>query len=105
MRSSHRSDFSCCRALALGRAGFRSCSPWDLEHRIGSCGARAFCSMTCGIFPDQGSNPCLLHWQADSLPLSHLGSSLIATNRLVKAMVFPVVMYACKSWTVKKAEH
>ena len=24
---------------------------------------------------------------------------------LVKAMVFPVVMYACKSWTVKKAEH
>ena len=25
--------------------------------------------------------------------------------RLVKAMVFPVVMYGCKSWTVKKAEH
>ena len=25
--------------------------------------------------------------------------------RLVKAMVFPVVMYACESWTVKKAEH
>ena len=24
---------------------------------------------------------------------------------LVKAMVFPVVMYACESWTVKKAEH
>ena len=24
--------------------------------------------------------------------------------RLVKAMVFPVVMYECKSWTVKKAE-
>ena len=24
---------------------------------------------------------------------------------LVKAMVFPVVMYGCKSWTVKKAEH
>ena len=24
--------------------------------------------------------------------------------RLVKAMVFPVVMYGCKSWTVKKAE-
>ena len=28
-----------------------------------------------GIFPTQRSNPCLLHWQADSLPLSHLGSS------------------------------
>src|SRR5574340_1151960 len=24
---------------------------------------------------------------------------------LVKAMVFPVVMYACESWTIKKAEH
>ena len=32
-----------------------------------------------GIFPLQGSNPrlqCLLHWQADSLLLSHLGSSI-----------------------------
>ena len=25
--------------------------------------------------------------------------------RLVKAMVFPVIMYVCESWTVKKAEH
>ena len=25
--------------------------------------------------------------------------------RLVKAMVFPVVMYECDSWTIKKAEH
>ena len=25
--------------------------------------------------------------------------------RLVKTMVFPVVMYGCESWTVKKAEH
>ena len=24
------------------------------------------CSAACGIFPDQGSNPCLLHWQVDS---------------------------------------
>ena len=30
----------------------------------------------------------------------------LPTNvRLVKAMVFPVVTYGCKSWTVKKAEH
>ena len=26
-------------------------------------------------------------------------------SHLVKAMVFPVVMYGCESWTVKKAEH
>ena len=25
--------------------------------------------------------------------------------RLVKAMVFPIVMYGCESWTTKKAEH
>ena len=30
----------------------------------------------------------------------------LPTNiRLVKAMVFPVVVYGCESWTVKKAEH
>ena len=31
--------------------------------------------------------------------------SLPIKVHLVKAMVFPVVMYACESWTVKKAEH
>ena len=30
--------------------------------------------------------------------------TLLTKVRLVKAMVFPVVMYGCKSWTVKKAE-
>ena len=30
----------------------------------------------------------------------------LPTNvHLVKAMVFPVVMYGCESWTIKKAEH
>ena len=32
------------------------------------------CSAACGILPDQGSNPCPLHWQADSQPLCHQGS-------------------------------
>ena len=31
--------------------------------------------------------------------------TLLTKVRLVKAMVFPVVMYECESWTVKKAEH
>ena len=31
--------------------------------------------------------------------------TLSTTVHLVKAMVFPVVMYGCESWTVKKAEH
>ena len=44
--------------------------------------------------------------------MSNLGSifksrdiTLPTKVRLVKAMVFPVVMYGCESWTVKKAEH
>ena len=32
------------------------------------------CSTACGIFPHQGSNLYPLHWQVDSLPLSHQGS-------------------------------
>ena len=35
---------------------------------------RLSCSMTCGIFLDQGWNLCLLHWQADSLPLRYQGN-------------------------------
>ena len=31
--------------------------------------------------------------------------TLSAKVRLAKAMVFPVIMYGCESWTVKKAEH
>ena len=31
--------------------------------------------------------------------------TLLTKVHLVKAMVFPVVMYGCKSWTIKKVEH
>ena len=31
--------------------------------------------------------------------------TLLTKVRLVKAMVFPVVLYECDSWTIKKAEH
>ena len=31
--------------------------------------------------------------------------TLLTKVHLVKAMIFPIVMYGCKSWTVKKAEH
>ena len=36
--------------------------------------------------------------------LKSRGITLLTKVRLVKAMVFPVVMYGCESWTVKKAE-
>ena len=34
------------------------------------------CSVACGIFLDQGLNPCSLHWKADSQPLRHRGSPM-----------------------------
>ena len=46
-----------------------SCGSRALEHRRNSSR-----SVARGIFPDQGLNLCLLHWRADSLPLSHQGS-------------------------------
>ena len=33
------------------------------------------------------------------------GITLLTRFHLVKAMVFPVVMYGCESWAIKKAEH
>ena len=37
--------------------------------------------------------------------LKSRGITLPAKGHLVKAMVFPVVMYGCESWTIKKVEH
>ena len=37
--------------------------------------------------------------------LKSRGSSLPTKVCIVKAMVFPIVMYGCEGWTIKKAEH
>ena len=37
--------------------------------------------------------------------LKNRDTTLPTKVRLVKAMLFPVVMYGCESWTIKKAEH
>ena len=50
----------------LQACGLSSCGSQALECRLSSCGARLSCSAACGIFPDQGSNLCPLHWQVDS---------------------------------------
>ena len=42
---------------------------------------RFSCFTAYGIFPDQGSNPCPLYWQADSYTLSHLGSLTISSYK------------------------
>ena len=52
------------------------------------------------------------HWLLGRKIVTNLDSTLQSKNitlstkvRVVKAMVFPVVMYGCESWTTKKAEH
>ena len=52
----------------------------------------------------------MVHWKSEwqttsvFLPLEPHEQYEQYENPLVKAMVFPVVMYGCESWTVKKAE-
>ena len=58
---------SLSRPLLLRSTGSRRAGSVVVEHGPS-------CSVACGIFPDQGSNPCPLHWQADSQPLHHQGS-------------------------------
>ena len=62
MQASHCDGLSCCGAWALGHVGLIVAA-----HGLS-------CSAACGIFPDQGSNPCLPHWQVDASPLSHQGN-------------------------------
>ena len=65
--SSQFAGLSLSRPLLLRSTGSRRPGSVVVAH-----GPR--CSAACGIVPDQGSNPCPLHWQADSQPLRHQGS-------------------------------
>ena len=68
--SSRCTGLSLSQPLLLRSTGSRHTGSVIVAH--GPC-----CSTACGIFPDQGSNPCPLHWQADSQPLRHQGSPLL----------------------------
>ena len=57
-----------------------SCGSWALEHRLNSCGHGLSCPVACRIFLDQEPNPCLLHWQVDSLPLNHQRSPYLSNS-------------------------
>ena len=71
-----------------------------------------------GDLPDPGIEPGSPELQADSVPSEPPGKPLTNVERvlksrditlmtkvhIVKAMVFPVVMYRCESWTIKKAK-
>ena len=67
--SSRCAGLSLSRPLLLRSTGSRRAGSAIVAHRPS-------CSAACGILPDQGSNPCPLHWQADSQPLCHKESPL-----------------------------
>ena len=64
--ASHCGGFCCCGARALGAQ-----ASVVVARRLESTGSVVVvhglsCFVACGFFPDQGLNPCPLHWQADS---------------------------------------
>ena len=65
---------------------FRLLCPWDFLGKNTAVGCHF---LHQGIFLTQGSNLCLLHWQADSLPLSHPESPL----HWVKVLI---TLYNCR---------
>ena len=67
--SSRCAGLSPSQPLPLGSTGSRRAGSVVVAHGPSRSAAR-------GIFPDQGSNPRPLHWQADSQPLRHQGSPL-----------------------------
>ena len=81
LRCCTRASFSCREpshpSVAVQSSAAASSSV--AKHRFWSTGSvaeahRLSGSVACGIFPNQGSNPCPLYWQADSQPLNHQGS-------------------------------
>ena len=84
-------------ASLVAEHGLQACGLQQLWHMGSVVVAHGLCcSAACGIFLDQGSNPCSLHWQADSQPLRHQGSprikflslSSLALNLRVKEYKF-----------------
>ena len=107
-------------AVWLGSAGF--CwrrllllpSRDSRGHRLSSCGSQDQLLLVCGIFLDQGSHPCPVHWREDSYPLDHQGSPVgvlyvlrdyfcdmsCKKNFLIVSLsfLFPLVAVPCGMW-------
>ena len=79
--ASHCRGFSCgtwalgARVSVVAACGLTGFRLWALEGRLSSSVCGLSCFKVSGIFPDQRSNLCTLHWKADSQPLNHQGRS------------------------------
>ena len=87
--SSQCAGLSLSWSLLLRSTGSRRAGSVVVAHRPS-------CSAACGIFPDQGSNPCPLHWQADSQPLRHQGSPVKILFSLI-TIIIPLKLYKVHS--------
>ena len=77
---------------------------WKQWETLFSCAPKSLQMVTAAM---KWSDACSLEENYDQ-PRQHIKSRDITLStkvHLVKAIVFPVVMYGCESWTVKKAEH
>ena len=96
-RASHCSGFSCWGAWALGAQASVAAA----------CGLS--CYLACGIFPNQGSNMCPLHWQADSQSLECQGNPhtcFFFFNELLLSTYYvsrPVLGIEGKRWTTQSS--
>ena len=86
-------------------AGFSTCRSglWSTGSIVGVQGLS--CPAAYGILPDQGSNPSLLRWQVDSLPLSYEES--LKKGRLLRALLLlffshSVVSDSATPWTTAR---
>ena len=57
------------------------------------------CSTSCGIFLDQGLNPCPLHWQVDSQPLRHQGSPEFIFNSNNLFIFFYIILSSTNKYS------
>ena len=80
------SGLSCVQSFATPWTVARQMLLWDFAGKNTGVDCRFLLQ---GIFPTQGSNPCFLHWQVDSLPLSHLGSPAVIMKVKVNSSVMP----------------
>ena len=86
--SSRCTGLSLSRPLLLWSTGSRRAGSAVVAHGPS-------CSAARGILPDQGSNPCPLHWQADSQPLCHQGSPINFPNFLFYLLISAGSFFLC----------
>ena len=66
--------------------------PWDSPGKNTGVGCHFLLQ---GIFPTQGMNSCLPHWQGDSLPLNHLGSLYYTAREISVHFILTSYLWIC----------